>query len=174
MSADPSPISDELIRSVYDYWLRKCGARAMPSRADIDPSEIRALLPQIMLVDVLGPSRYRYRLVGTKCAFSHGVDMTGRMLDEAFKDPAYQAHVIGLYDQCVNERRPLYSESMFFRDRPRDPEHHVKVLFMPLSDGGMTVNMVFVAQVIRFMDEAARNQHLTAIRPHEELVHALL
>jgi hypothetical protein len=163
MSADPSPISDELIRSAYDYWLRKRGARAMPSRTDIDPSEITKLLPHVMLVDVLGPSLYRYRLVGTKCAFGHGIDVTGRTLEEALKDAEYRTHVCGLYDECVNERRPVYSESLFFRERPCEVEHHVKVLFMPLSNDGAMVNMVFVAQVIDFKDHAVRDQHFVTI-----------
>ncbi len=51
--------------------------RTLPSRWDIDPIEIPRLLPHIMLVDVMGPSLYRYRLVGTEIATTMGVNATG-------------------------------------------------------------------------------------------------
>jgi hypothetical protein len=40
--------------TMYHYWLKKCGDRLMPARADIDPVEMpRRLLPGICLVDVV-------------------------------------------------------------------------------------------------------------------------
>src|SRR5579885_3127635 len=55
-------IRDDRLQQVYDYWRGKTGARGLPSRRDIDPTEIPHLLPHLMLVDVLGNGRYRYRL----------------------------------------------------------------------------------------------------------------
>jgi hypothetical protein len=49
----------------------------MPRRADLDPTEIPKLLPDVMLVDVLPSGRYRYRLIGTGNARAHGVNATG-------------------------------------------------------------------------------------------------
>jgi hypothetical protein len=54
--------------------------RALPSRSDIDPIEIPRLLPHIMLVDVMGPGLYRYRLVGTEIATAMGVNARGVLL----------------------------------------------------------------------------------------------
>ena len=165
---EPSPLSNELIREGYDYWLRKRGARAMPSRADIDPNEIKRVLPHVLLVDVLGPHQYRYRLIGTECVIAHGINAAGLTLDEALKDYQYKAHVIGLYDQCVKDRRPLYSESLFYQSGALD--HHLKVLFMPLSNDGTTVNMVFAIQIIQFIDEKTQNNHFTSMKPHKEII----
>jgi hypothetical protein len=173
MSPAPSPISNELIGEAYTYWLTKRGVRNLPSRADVEPSELTRVLPHVMLVDVLGPRRYRLRLVGTECVAAHGVDATGKTLDVAVKDDQYRAHVIGLYDECVAERRPLYSESLFFRNGA-DVDRHVKVIFLPLSTDGATVNMVFVVQVIEYGDDLAQKNHLTAANPHKEIVHVLL
>ncbi|MDE2165254.1 MAG: PAS domain-containing protein [Alphaproteobacteria bacterium] len=156
-SAEPSVITDELIREGYRYWRLKCGEHSLPRRADLDPSEIKPILPHVLLIDVLGPSRYRYRLIGTDCVTAHGVNAVGLTLDEALKDHEYRTHVISLYDQCVDERRPVYSESLFFAHDGHSAERHVKVLFMPLSDDGATVNMVFVVQVIRFMVRPPRD-----------------
>src|ERR1051325_7524125 len=105
-------ISDPRLQEALDYWHGKLSGRAMPARADLDPAEIPRLLPHVMLVEVLGPGRYRYRLIGTENAQAHGMNATGRLLDEVLPGNEYKGHVLGLYDACVAERRPLYSESL--------------------------------------------------------------
>jgi hypothetical protein len=146
----------------------------MPRRADIDPTEIPRLLPDVMLVERLDNGRYRYRLIGTENTLAHGVNATGRYLDEVLPGPEYSAHVLGLYDECVQTRRALYSECLFFSPTRREPERHTRVLFMPLSNDGTTVNMVFVVQVFHYIDRATRERHFVEARPYQEIVHVLL
>src|SRR3546814_13564368 len=69
---------------MYRYWDKKRGNRAMPSRGDIDPSEIKSFLPGIIIVDVLPtePAAFVYRLVGTREVDSRGCDPTGRLVGE--------------------------------------------------------------------------------------------
>jgi PAS domain len=169
-----SPISDERLRQGYEYWRQKAVAPALPGRADIDPAEIPKLLCDLMLVDVLPDRRYRYRLIGTGNAEAHGVNATGRYLDEVLPGPEYKAHVLGLYDACVETRRPLYSESLFLSPRRREAERHTKVLFLPLAEDGRRVNMVMVMQVFRYIDERTRNRHFLEVRPYREIVHTFL
>ena len=167
-------ISDSRLRQAYYYWRQKTVGRTMPARADIDPIEIPKLLPDVMLVDVLPEGRYRYRLIGTENSQAHGVNATGRYLDEILPGPEYKAHVLGLYDECVIARRALYSECLFIRPRGYAPERHTKVLFMPLADDSGRVNMVFVMQVFLYLDQATRNRHFIEARPYKEIVHTLL
>lgn len=42
------------LRRILDYWRTKKGERPAASRAEIDPAEIRSLLPYVGLVDVEG------------------------------------------------------------------------------------------------------------------------
>jgi hypothetical protein len=55
------------VRAMYDYWLARRGGRAMPARADLEPVEIKKLLPMLVLVDVMADARrFVYRLVGRR------------------------------------------------------------------------------------------------------------
>lgn len=168
------PIGDARLRQAHDYWCGKAAGRAMPRRADIDPIEIPKLLPDVMLVDVLPQGRYRYRLIGTENTQAHGINATGRYLDEVLPGPGYKDHVIALYDECVSSRRALYSECLFMSPRQRAPERHTKVLFMPLSEDGEIVNMVFVMQVFFYNDQMMRGRHFIEARPYKEIGHILL
>jgi hypothetical protein len=59
-------IADQRLRAVFAYWRGRCPGRSMPSRADVDPAELKPYLPNIALIDVESdPPRYRYRLAGT-------------------------------------------------------------------------------------------------------------
>jgi hypothetical protein len=167
------PITDERLRAAYDYWRQIAAGSAMPRRRDLDPADIPRLLPHVMLVDVVEGGRYRYRLIGTANAREHGMNATGLFVDVAMKGE-YRAHVLRLYDECVRERRALYSESLFLSSAGGAIERHTKVLFMPLSEDGATVSQVFVGQVFLHIDRNTRDQHFVVARPFKEITHALL
>ena len=168
------PFTDARLEMAYRYWHGKAQDRAMPRRADIDPTEIPKLLPDVMLVDVLPGGRYRYRLIGTENARAHGINATGRHLDEVLPGVEYKAHVIALYDECIRERRALYSECLFLSPQWQAPERHTKVLFMPLSEDGNTVNIVFVVQLFFYIARATRDRHFLDAPPYREITHILL
>jgi hypothetical protein len=169
------PIGDERLLQLHAYWRHKATGRPMPCRADLDPIEIPQLLPHVMLVDVLRSSRYRYRLIGTENAREHGINATGCYLDEVLPGPEYQAHVIGLYDECLRFRRPLYSECLFLSPGQQgELERHTKVLFLPLSDDGENINIVLVGQVFFYIDAAVRDRHFIDTRRYKEIAHVLL
>jgi hypothetical protein len=168
------PFTDPRFDQAYRYWYEKASGRAMPSRADIDPTEIPRLLPDVMLVERHSDGRYRYRLIGTENARAHGVNATGRFLDEVLPGPEYRAHVLALYDECVATQRALYTECLFFSPARHAPERHTKVLFLPLSADGETVNMIFVMQVFLYIDRATRERHFVEARPYKEITHILL
>jgi PAS domain-containing protein len=172
--AEVSPIADPRLHQAHDYWRRKARGRALPRRVDIDPTDIPRLLPDVMLVEVRPEGRYRYRLIGTENALAHGMNATGRYLDEVLPGPGYKDHVIALYDECVGARRALYSECLFMAPDRRAPERHTKVLFMPLASDGETVDMVFVVQVFFYIDQATRERHFIDARPYKEIAHVLL
>jgi hypothetical protein len=168
------PFTDSRLDDAYRYWRGKAASRALPRRADIDPTEIPKLLPDVMLVERHDDGRYRYRLIGTENAAAHGVNATGRFLDEVLPGPDYGPHVLALYDECVRERRALYSECLFFSPGRSQPERHTKVLFMPLSNDGTAVNMIFVIQVFHYIDRATRERHFVEARPYKEITHILV
>ena len=71
------------VQELYTYWRSKQRGPAMPAPSDIDPAEIRSLLPSLIIAEYVGaPVRVRYRLVGTQQVYYNGLDFTGFYLDE--------------------------------------------------------------------------------------------
>ncbi len=168
-----SPITDARLQSAYDHWCRIAAGRPMPQRRDLDPADIPRLLPHVMLVDV-DHGRYRYRLIGTANAQEHGMNATGRYVDEVLKGPEYRTHALGLYDDCARGRRPVYSESLFLSPAGGAIERHTKALFLPLSEDGAAVTQVIVTQVFLYIDQKTRDQHFLVARPFKQIVRSQL
>src|SRR6185503_4772423 len=50
---DPAIVQSPRIHRLFAYWRDKAGS-GMPARAEFDPVDVRELLPNLMMVDVLG------------------------------------------------------------------------------------------------------------------------
>jgi hypothetical protein len=131
------------LNAIYDYWLAKRGRRRMPSRKDIDPTEIPNLLPNLMLIDVSqDPIKFCYRLVGTRVVDATGENRAGK--DFGSVDFIKTNPMVML--QCVTTAtsgEPLHSLEPFYRRDTRQP-YEVDRLLLPLSSDGIAVDMILV------------------------------
>lgn len=136
-SWDPAIVQSPRIQRLHAYWREKAGGTGMPARADFDPVDVRELLPNLMMLDVVGdPPRFRYRLVGTRVVQYTGFDFTGRYLDEmVFQGRDF---VEDCYRRLLKERRPIFGHyAWLVRSR-----HFGRCEFalFPLSDDGARVD----------------------------------
>lgn len=150
MTQDPhhSPgqtVAELPLRRLYDYWSGKRGGRRWPSREEILPSEIPALLPYIVLADVLQEgAAFRLRLVGTDVAF--GVDPTGLLLHEAVPAGVYGDHITALFRRGAAGPGALYSRTRYDYADVTGPRSIAR-LFMPLSADGSTIDKLMAGQM---------------------------
>jgi hypothetical protein len=64
-------------RALYDYWHRRRGGRAAPSRAEIEPSDIHALLADTFVLECDRPRRMPFRLAGTRVCLLFNRELKG-------------------------------------------------------------------------------------------------
>jgi hypothetical protein len=144
-TTDPAEFLDRChptVRAIYDYWIHKRGARLMPARRDIDPTEIVPHLPGIMLVDVVADERrYVYRLVGTREVEARGQDPTGKSVGEKFHGSSRE-NVLRNYDWVCRDRAALFDDYHFTSPGGRLLDE--QAIFLPLSADGETVNQILV------------------------------
>ena len=62
---------------LFDYWTEKRGQRAAPSRTDIEPADIRTLLPHVFICDLNDDGQLHFRLAGTALCGLHGRELKG-------------------------------------------------------------------------------------------------
>lgn len=128
------------IQALYAYWDRKRADRSMPSRADIEPLDIAALMPQVFIVDAGAEDvKLTYRLFGTGLVSLFGREMTGRPVAEGLPTPAAE-EALDRYRTVIRERRPLYHQARLHE--PRNDYTEVDRLLLPLSRNDIRVDMV--------------------------------
>jgi hypothetical protein len=124
--------------SLLEYWESKRRGRLMPSRADIDVTELRRWMGELHLLDVLqDPLRFVYRVYGTNVAPPRDADMTGRSVDEF--PPKLRDLLKPPYLELLAARTPLYRTHVY---EAKDRFVRRERLILPLSDNGTNVNMI--------------------------------
>jgi hypothetical protein len=130
------------LRQLHAYWDARRGARAMPARGDLDPVDLKALLPMLILIDVVTDARrYTYRLVGTREVEMRGRDPTGKSILEAYYGESAEDTTLYL-DRVVQTREPVLYRGTYQPLRTRTQRDDV--LFLPLSKDDEAVNMIML------------------------------
>lgn len=132
------------VEMLYRYWSSRRDD-GLPQRADIDPADIKALLPNILIVDIhRDPFRVFYRLVGTAVAHCSGLDFTGSFLDELVFDMSTPEDLHRAYQSVCDTRRP--GRGMAFAQINHQSALDIEYLICPLVDDGGKVTQCLVLE----------------------------
>jgi hypothetical protein len=107
----PPPPPSSRVQRLSDYWRRTRGSRIMPARSDIEPAEIKPLLPYLLIADVFAdPVRVRYRLAGTAVCEAFGRNIAGCWLDELDVNGGVPFW-IEQYGRLIASRAPVFGRA---------------------------------------------------------------
>jgi hypothetical protein len=140
-----SEIGSEVIQQFHQHWLHVCRNGRVPSRADIDPTNFKRILPNVILANIeRNPFRVRYRLCGTRVAEFCG-NLTGRYLDDIGSTDLWStAAYLHLYQIAATEGRPVFSvDSMLGRFGARHP---FQTGIWPVASDGQNVDMCIAVE----------------------------
>lgn len=149
MSAPP-PIKHPKLRQLYEYWDCKRGARPMPARSDLDPIDIRFIIGNVIMVDVIEgtPPQFHIRLHGTNLSEQVGFDLTGKLLD-AMPLPEFRELTRQSFAKVVQTKEPLHAH----RDRTLDRRRRFyETLILPLSSDGERVDRILCGLLYDYLD----------------------
>jgi len=139
----PPEAADPRFRTFFDYWLSKAPPGQLPGRQHIDPADLRALLPNILIYDVIdeggGSYRFRYRLWGTFVTMLVGGNHTGKFIEDV-AEPERQAEINQVLTEIVTQRQPhFWEQPVPVRDRDFIAYQR---LALPLASDGKTIDML--------------------------------
>ncbi|HEX2590602.1 MAG TPA: PAS domain-containing protein [Rhizomicrobium sp.] len=135
-------IKSPRVQEGHAYWLSKCNGRAYPSRADINPADIKHLLPHVILVHILGEHDYQYRIVGEANVKAHGFNANNWRVSQLDSQVSgYTAMMTELYAHMRKSGRPFAAKgSLVHIDRAfREYES----IYMPLGPVGGPIDHLF-------------------------------
>ncbi len=153
-----------VLLELYDLWQLSRGDNPAMPRSGLDPTKIPHLLKNLILVDVTnGVQALRYRLVGTEIVTAHGVDYTGKTLEE-LTSGATLDFTRNLYGTVIGQAVPVFSQGRF---KWEGKEHcWTKRLHLPLTRDGEKIDVVLVGQIYETA-VAERAEEIRPARPEE-------
>lgn len=133
----PTPTGKSaMIARVREYWRAKSVDGKLPRRRDIDPLDLREILPYLSIVEfAVIPFRVKFRLIGSELARFYGREVTGKWLDE-IEDWREEdiADTMAVYRRVHDLGIPVYGLSLcLWEDKP---DHVFEFGCFPLSDDG--------------------------------------
>ena len=133
---------------LYRYWVDKRASRTMPARSDLNPADIPALLPHLMIVDKVG-GQCRWRLVGTAAVREVGHEPTGSIVGSHVSTaPESAAAVRATYERVFTTAHAIFATGEL--EVKSGANHNISLLLLPLSDDGTNVNMAVSTLVACF------------------------
>src|SRR5690242_15369 len=94
------------LAALHRYWKGKSAERVMPSRADIDPVEMKEWLGNLVLTEFFGDvMHFRVRVDGSKLVEMGGGERTGMGL-EVLTAEEERRILLSQYAVVLQERRP--------------------------------------------------------------------
>ena len=144
-------IRSRKVAQVLRYWHSLRRGRELPSRADVDPAEIKSALPNLMIAGIVHePFRVCYRLVGTEIVHWAGLDFTNRFADELVFDDDGRDWT-DYYRAVVDARKPAYGLSDWVVEGC--VPLWVEMVICPLSSDGRTIDRCLAIEDYEPIDE---------------------
>ena len=141
-------LNDAKLSKALAYWNMKRGTRLMPQKADIVPGEIKPILPNILLADVMeNGTRFRCRLVGTGIVNAYGANITGKYVGETLPN-IDDDFTLDLYRTSYRERLPVFSRGTYVA--PTESSLVVNRLLLPLSDDDRLANVIMAVLTFEY------------------------
>jgi hypothetical protein len=149
---DIAEIASPRIHRLYAYWVDRRGERSMPRREDIDPAQLKLLLPDLIISELEpAPLRIRYRLVGTRVAEVTGLDYTGLYLDEVDFGKGDEEDWLAQYVWIFAQRAPIFGKSSA-SSRQGDRKVEYEYTILPLTGDGVTVHQCLELEDFSLLD----------------------
>jgi amino-acid N-acetyltransferase len=178
-------LTSSKIAALTRYWDAKRGSRAMPTWNDIDPAEIKPLLPHLLVTRYeTHPFRAKFVLVGTWLAQYAGGDFTGRYLDEMDFTSEFDTDWPAVHRRFVAEAKPLFAICRFTTEYGLESVYECAMLPLAGPDGtsvgrclgiedfpvGAAVDERIVADPPRLLELAEGRNDPYTIKPHLEAI----
>jgi N-acetylglutamate synthase-like GNAT family acetyltransferase len=134
--ATVTDLTSSKIAALARYWEAKRGRRTMPVWSDIDPAEIKPLLPHLLVSRYeRNPFRVRYVLVGTWLATYAGTDFTGRYLDELDFSGEIDTDWPAVHRHFIQEAQPFFCICRFLSEAGLERDYESAMFPIAAADG---------------------------------------
>jgi hypothetical protein len=110
-------LSPELAKRTFDCWVRLRAQGRVPKKDDLCPLGLPpAVLPYLMLMELVAPEEFRCRLIGTEIREWYGANIVGRSMRDLIPPVAHDERA-PLLRHCIEQGAPAWFAGPLLRDK---------------------------------------------------------
>lgn len=124
-------------QALFDYWNAIRAGRPAPRRGEIEPGDIRRILPYVFILERKDRDTYRFRLAGTGLCSTYGMEFRGHNMLSMWSDDCAENLKEALDDVATNATVSVVEYTAATND---GREVTFEMILLPLAheDGSMT------------------------------------
>lgn len=145
-------IRSKIIRSGYEYWKSKCDGNKLPTWSDINPADIKPLLPNIVVIHVLqDPLDFLEKITGEMVLARSVLNSMGKNWRD-YEGRGPESVIWGVFEDVVNSKQPSFQTIPYVGKHKEFME--IETVICPLSSDGETIDRIIsFVDYIRTTDE---------------------
>jgi hypothetical protein len=117
-------------QSLLEYWNHLRAERNIPRRDEIEPRDIKRLLPSVFMLGYEGPEHFRFRLAGTHLCSIFGIELRNFNILDLWEEDCRGA-VAAALARVVGESQPMFIN--FSAETPNGRSCSFEMLLLPLA-----------------------------------------
>lgn len=131
-------------QALFDYWNAIRAGRPAPRRAEIEPGDIRRILPYVFILERKDRNDYRFRLAGTGLCSVYGMEFRGHNMLSMWQDDCVENLKQALEDVTANATISVVEYTAATNDKR---EATFEMILLPLAHEDGSVSRVLGAAV---------------------------
>ncbi|MCK5268758.1 MAG: PAS domain-containing protein [Spirochaetes bacterium] len=141
--------------------MSKCSEAVLPTRSQINPNEIKHILPHIAMMDVIDDGKdFRVRLIGSEVQRYLGRDCTGELLSEG---QDFERKFLTPWFQVLLKEKAVIVGSIDSRDEDMNVSASSEIISMPLMNAKNSSVAIILSVLVRV-------NHWTALVPVQKKI----
>lgn len=139
-----SDMKHKTIHTLFDYWNAIRAGRPAPLRSEIQPGEIRSILPNVFILEREKDESYRFRLAGTGLCSIYGMEFRNHNLLSM-----WQGECVASLRNTLDEvtRNAAVSVIEYTASTSAEREATFEMILMPLAQENGVITRVLGAAV---------------------------
>ncbi len=137
-------MTHQTVQGLLDYWNDLRGSRPAPKRSEIEPRDLKRILPHVFILERNDRWTYRFRLAGTGLCSVYGMEFRRHNMAALWQDESQQDILALLNDVTGSGTIGLVE---YTAETPDDRQLSLEMVLLPLAQDNGAITRVLGAIV---------------------------
>ncbi len=138
-------MTHQTVQALVNYWNDLRGSRPAPLRSEIEPRDLKRILPHVFILERNDRWTYRFRLAGTGLCNVYGMEFRRHNMAALWQDDSQQ-EILKVLNEVTGKGTVGFIE--YTAETPDNRQVAMEMVFLPLAQDNGAVTRVLGAAVI--------------------------